>query len=258
MPPRKHISFSEIKDWDKCAFYHKLVYIDRLSGFEGNEYTAFGSALHHVCEVKVANPKNDKDTLFEEKFLEELTSLPSNVKENLNKKLVSDMRSQGKDLVPLITPALKEEFGDFEVISVEEELYETLHNFDKKFKGFIDLVLKTSDGKYHVIDWKTCSWGWNQKRKNSPMTTYQLTYYKHFFAAKHDINPDSIETHFALLKRTAKKNKIEIFRVTSGKRKTENALNFLEKVVYNVKNKNYIKNKTSCQRCNFYKTAHCT
>ena len=40
-----------------------------------------------------------------------------------------------------------------------------------------------------------------------------------------------------------KKNKIEIFRVTSGKRKTQNALNFLEKVVYNVKNKNYIKNK---------------
>ena len=32
------------------------------------------------------------------------------------------------------------------------------------FKGFIDLVVKTPDGKYHIIDWKTCSWGWDAQR----------------------------------------------------------------------------------------------
>ncbi len=63
------------------------------------------------------------------------------------------------------------------------------------------------------------------------MTTYQLTLYKHFFAKKHNIDPNNIETHFALLKRTAKSNNVEIFNVTSGQKKTENALKFLEQSI---------------------------
>ena len=89
------------------------------------------------------------------------------------------------------------------------------------------------------------------------MVTYQLTLYKHFFAKKYDLDPANIETHFALLKRTAKKNNVEFFRVTSGKKKTENALNFLQKALYNISNKNYLKNRLSCNRCEFYKTEHC-
>ena len=62
------------------------------------------------------------------------------------------------------------------IVSVEEPLYESMQvvGSDKNFKGFIDLVLKTKDGKYHVIDWKTCSWGWDLKRKTDKITTYLL------------------------------------------------------------------------------------
>ena len=66
-----------------------------------------------------------------------------------------------------------------------------------------------------------------------------------------------IETHFALLKRTAKKDRVEIFRVTSGPRKTQNALKFLEKAIYNIEKKNFIKNRLACRKCEFYKTEHC-
>ena len=66
-----------------------------------------------------------------------------------------------------------------------------------------------------------------------------------------------IETHFALLKRTAKNNRVEIFRVTSGPRKTENALKFLEKAIYNIERKNFIKNRLACNKCEFHKTEHC-
>ena len=46
-----HISYSELKNWYHCPLYtHKLVNIDKLKVFEGNEYTAFGTALHSVCE----------------------------------------------------------------------------------------------------------------------------------------------------------------------------------------------------------------
>ena len=36
-----HISYSELKDWVTCAFYHKLTRIDKLKGFKGNELTIF-------------------------------------------------------------------------------------------------------------------------------------------------------------------------------------------------------------------------
>ena len=88
------------------------------------------------------------------------------------------------------------------------------------------------------------------------MTTYQLTYYKHFYAKKYNIELDNIETHFALLKRTAKKDKVEIFKVSSGEKKVKNALNFLNKALYNINNKNFVKNKISCRNCEFNKSNH--
>ena len=87
---------------------------------------------------------------------------------------------------------------------------------------------------------------------------YQLTLYKHFFAKKHGLDPSNIETHFALLKRTAEKDQVEIFRVTSGPKKTKNALNLLHKALYNIEKKNFIKNRLSCKRCDLYKTEYCT
>jgi len=66
-----------------------------------------------------------------------------------------------------------------------------------------------------------------------------------------------VETHFGLLKRTAKKNNTEIFRVTSGKIKMKNALTFLDKAVKNIKRNMTIKNRLSCKGCAFYKTEHC-
>ena len=138
-------------------------------------------------------------------------------------------------------------------------LFENMEGTEYKFKGFIDLVVKTPDGKIHIIDWKTCSWGWNRQRRSEPMTTYQLTLYKNFYAKKHGIDPSKIETHFALLKRTAKKgSKVEIFRVTSGPRKTTSAMALLNKAIQNIENKTSIKNRLSCKYCAFYKTEHCT
>jgi RecB family exonuclease len=256
---RSHISFSEMKIWDECPYKHKLVYKDKIKEFLGNEYTAFGTAIHHVCELAVVDDKVDMLGEFNVKFLEELKLLTEK-KVELKKKLVNDMRTQGKNLLKYILPALKDNFSSFEVVSVEEDLLLPMENTDIKFKGFIDLVIKTDDGKYHVIDWKTCSWGWDSKKKADRITSYQITLYKKFFALKHNIDPKNIETHFALLKRTAKSNNVEIFRVTSGPKKTDNAFNLLNKAVYNISRNNHLKNRLSCTSgygCEFYKTEHC-
>ena len=257
-----HISYSELKEWVSCPWKHKLKYIDGLNPFFGNEHTAFGTAMHTVCENLVKERKVDYKQLFQEEFLKNLKELREvDSKYNFNQELVVDMRTQGENLVDFILPALKKYFGSFELISVEEKLFENMDGVEHNFKGFIDLVVQTKDGTFHIIDWKTCSWGWDARRKNDKITTYQITLYKHFWCKKHNIDPKEVKTHFALLKRTAKKNTVELFKVTSGTKKIENALKLLNKAVYNIKKQSHIKNRLSCYgrygTCEFYKTEHC-
>lgn len=256
---QKKISFSELKNWKECPYRHKLVYIDDLPGFQGNEYTAFGTSIHKVCETAVYLKEENLFSIFENEFEKEIKTLEeANI--SLNHDLLEEMLSQAKNLCRFIIPSLKENFKEYEVVSVEEEILEDItefNSYEKKYKGYIDLVLKTKDGKYHIIDWKTCSWGWPSQKKTDSFTSYQLTYYKNYFAKKHKIDHKNIETYFILLKRTAKKQNVELLRVSSGPKKVENSLKLLENAIINIENQNYIKNRLSCKYCDFYKTEHC-
>jgi len=249
---KKHISYSELKTWAECPYRHKLEYLDGLRIFKGNEFTSFGKAIHAVGEKFLVEDSNTApEEYFELQFLNELKSLTQEDKDlKLDSSLVQKMRQQGALLAPQMIPGLKEYFEEFDVFSVEERLYEPIEEEENNFKGFIDLVLKKDD-EYHIIDWKTCSWGWKQQKKQDRLVTYQLTLYKHFFAKKHDIDPKNIKTYFALLKRTAKQDQIEIFQVSAGPKKTQNALNLLSTAMYNIKNRQYVKNKLSCMYCPF-------
>ena len=250
-----HISFSELKNWNFCPFYHKLTYIDKLKGFLGNEYTAFGTAIHDVCEKQILKEQFEAAEYFIEKFAKCLKDLDDSVefRENPEK-----MITQGTNIIPEIMPAVEDFFKDgYEVFSTEEQLMVPIDDQDYNFKGYIDAVVKTPDGKYHIIDWKSCSWGWDMRKRSDPMVTYQLTLYKIFFAKKHGIPLKNIETYFALLKRTAKKNRVEIFRVTSGNKKMENATSLLNKALFNIQKKRYIKNRSACGKCEFRKTKEC-
>ena len=65
--------------------------------------------------------------------------------------------------------------------------------------------------------------------------------------------------HF--LKELRRKNQVEIFKVSNGAKKINNALKLLDKSIYNIKKENYIKNRLSCYGkygiCEYYKTKHC-
>ena len=81
-----HISYSELKEWTTCAWKHKLNYIDKIKQFKGNEHTAFGSALHTVCEIIVHdNDQNKKsedlEQTFEKEFLQNLQKVKASTAE---------------------------------------------------------------------------------------------------------------------------------------------------------------------------------
>ena len=260
-----HISFSGLKLWNECPYKYKLSYVDKVVKFEGNIFTAFGSAIHTVCEKNLLNEWKHENSgqNFINCFLDEVERLPKEEKDNITEKNIEQFIGQGQKLAPEAIPYLKKHFGDFEILSSEENLMENIEGKDKtKFKGFVDLFIKTEDGKYHVVDWKTCSWGWDSRRRSDKLVTYQLTLYKHFWCEKHGVDPSKVQTHFALLKRTAKSNLVEIFEVSNGAKKVQNALKLLNKALYNIKKSNFVKNKLSCYgkfgKCEYYKSKHCT
>ena len=255
----KYISFSQLKNWVKCPFYHKLSNIDKVDGaFSGNIYTAFGSALHETIENHLENKitSNDLKSFFGNSFQKERSLL----KEEIRDDHYNQFLLQGENLVKKYKKSLDSYFGgNYEIVKCEEEIFEDISNYNGnpfKFKGFIDLVVKQGD-TYHILDWKTCSWGWDAKKKADKMIVYQLIFYKHYYALKHGIDPNKIECHFGLLKRTAKRNEVELFKVTSGKRRTENAMKLLVQALHNIDNGVYIKNRNSCTYCEFKGTVHC-
>jgi hypothetical protein len=253
-----HISYSELKHWSECTWRHKLLYIDKVQGFQGNEHTSFGTAVHETVEQMLLGNINNPYEHFDKIFTEQLKDV--GVEES---PLSVQMRQEVNGIFELIIPSLDEYFSDkggWSLVATEEALKEPVTESrisGYEFKGFIDLVIKDGNGHFHVIDWKTCSWGWHARKKNNPVFTRQLVYYKHYYSKKFGINLRAISTHFGLIKRTAKKNRIELVRVTSGERKTKNSLDFLDKALYNITNKRYIKNRLSCKYCPFHETEHC-
>ena len=113
-----HISYSELKDWKFCPFYHKITRVDKIDGFTGNEYTAFGTAIHSVCEKKLLNEALESDF-----FVKELKKNISELDEEheVNKKLVLDMVEQGKRIIPEIQNALDAYFEEYEVFSTVDK-----------------------------------------------------------------------------------------------------------------------------------------
>ena len=72
---KTHISYSELKDWAHCPHYRKKNWIEKVASFEGNEYTAFGTAIHDVCEKKLLRENIDEVKVFQIGFDEELQKL---------------------------------------------------------------------------------------------------------------------------------------------------------------------------------------
>ncbi len=276
----KHISYSEWKNWHICPHYHKLTYIDKVAQFEGNIYTAFGKAIHTVCEFTLTSPENYREpgaieALVKEQFLKELKALPEDAQHDAKANFkLKEWLVNGLDIIPDLYRCLVDKFGklgeDWEVLKAEEQLYVPITEFteaEKNFKGFIDLVVYSKkDEKVHLIDWKTCSWGWRREKKSDKIMAYQLVFYKHFYARKYEVDPKDVDCHFVLLKRTAKPGKkAEFVRVTAAKKRTTDALNALTKALHNINKQNYIKNRAACTNCKdrfgtceFYQTEYCS
>lgn len=193
----KHISFSEYRLYASCTFRHAL---EKQFGYQqgSNEFLVFGSALHSSIE-EIVKKKINK-ILFEKVFTKYL-------EEESNGTIVKSYF--GRQFITQGTAILKaldffERYKDWEVVGVEDQLYEPLYETDEKqvnFKGIVDLILKKDD-KYLIIDWKSAMKPWDIEKKQEDKSFFgQLALYKHFFASKHNIPLENITTRFVTLAR---------------------------------------------------------
>ena len=90
-----HISYSELKNWNNCPYYHKLVNVDKIKGFKGNAFTAFGTAIHSVCERKLL-----QETVNEDYFIQQFESCLQRLDDDveIDEKLVAQMRARQRTI----------------------------------------------------------------------------------------------------------------------------------------------------------------
>lgn len=267
---KEHVSFSEIFKYHECKFRHKLTYID-----ENKEpktiHLVFGNAVHDSIDATKNGAKNAWITMGKTiyKWIKEN---PIHRYKNKKGKMVEieldpkEWTKQALGIYSEIFDWLDDKFPNYELIGSEIELYEPIQEVeDVKFKGFIDFFIKF-DGNYHLIDFKTCSWGWNKEKRSDTYKQYQLTLYKNFLCKKMKIDPKKVKTHFVLLKRLPPKKKnepeayesrVELITITSGPKKMENANNWMLKQVKGMKKGLRLKNRTACKYCPFHHTKLC-
>ena len=266
-----HISFSAIDRYKFCPNAYKIIYVDGAPR-TSNIFTVFGKAIHSTVEQILLEQitKENSDESFKRNFLniakEEELEIPSSLDN-----IFQEMIQRGGILSVKAVEELYKKFNIKKIIGIEEELLEPIFHPRVKtkkeydFKGYVDLILELEDGSWILLDWKTCSWGWDAKRKSDTLKQYQLTLYKHFTTLKKDVDSKKIkETYFVLIKRSAfkkdgtpKENAIEFVRVTCGDKKVQNSLKVLNNVMLNIDKEHFPKNRLSCSKCDFYKTQWC-
>src|SRR3990167_275896 len=259
-----HLSYSAIDLWRKCPFAFKLKKIDNINLFGGSIHSCFGSAVHDTIKNILLEQIADSqiDDHFKNYFKNELKLISQTKKEEIfknenTKETLRHMSTSGAYLCRQSIKFLLQKFPNYKIIQVEQEFNEPIlikSDADYDFKGIIDLIIQTPDGIYHVLDWKSCSWGWKAEKKTSKWVTYQLAYYKHYFSLQNNIDLSNVHCHFGLIKRTAKKDNIEIFETSIGPRKIKNALKIINNLIYNTEKGHFPKNRLSCKYCDYHRT----
>lgn len=274
---KPHVSYSEVRNWKECAWRHKLAYIDKIDSFEPSPYLSYGTAVHDGIEnflltgnmdipAVLSEIKKEWDTHgFDSKAFikKQADHRASNGWKPKDHVYIDTWLQYATDSLEEIPDFLSNQFGDYEVISAEEQLYEHVPAVDAYFKGFIDALIKTKDAKgketYWVIDWKTAGdKGWFASKKRDILTWAQIALYKHFWRSKNNIDIKSVKCGFVLLKRGAKPGNIcELVKVSVGPKAEDKCMSILRSMVLSMKRGIYLKNRRSCLFCDYKGTEHC-
>jgi hypothetical protein len=203
---RVHISFSEFSLFNQCGHRHLLEKHLGVIQQQPSIHLYFGNAVHASLEQALKNnlEVNPMIDYFRATFTKDMMD---NMKETTDfKNNFQDFLEQGEHILRVIR--LEVTLRDYEIVAIEEALYEKLYS-KYYFKGFIDLVVRHKITKrYKIIDWKTSGSDWDvAKKKKDETFLAQMRFYKFFWARKNNVPLDEIDCGYIVLNRlTNKKN----------------------------------------------------
>ena len=203
-----HISFSEFSLFKQCGHKHLIQKYLGIDTDPPSIHLFFGNAIHEAIEKTFEEQYSQEKRVsyFKAKFRKDMLENMSDSPE-INE--LKDFTEQGENILRILD--VHGILKDYELISVEEPLYECMYgNF--YFKGFIDLVVKhRKTGRIVIIDWKTSSMPWNMFWKNKDQVfLMQMKLYKYFWARKNNIDLTQIDTKYIVLNRLKDKKKPEL------------------------------------------------
>jgi len=272
---RPHISFSEWGLWKECQWRWMRDYREERRSQIYGVNLEFGKAVHDALE-KFKHPEVEKNLnlsdscdLFESKFRSRYIEIRDKDKKPLTDKEIDEWVVAGRRIIENLHHC--GEIEEAQVLFVEYPLMEKISRTDDveiKFKGFIDLVIKTKDKKgksiVYIIDYKTCSWGWPRAKRQDEHLASQIRLYKHFFSKRFNLDPRNVKTAFALLKRVAKnpEQTTEFFSISAGPKTVMRAVSNLNSAITGMQSNDYKKNREVCinrygDRCAYYQTDLC-
>jgi hypothetical protein len=239
-----HISFSEFSLFKQCGHKHLIQKYLGIDEDPPSIHLYFGNAIHESIE------KTFEDNYSTEKRVEYFrTNFRKNMLENmLNTPEIKELDAfveQGENILRILD--VNGILTDYELVSVEEPLYEQVYG-KFYFKGFIDLVVRNrKTGRILIIDWKTSSMPWDMFWKNKDLVfLMQMKLYKYFWARKNNIDLTNVDTKYIVLNRLKDKKKPELgfgeiidVPMSSSMGEIRNALEELAKVLRSI----HIENK---------------
>lgn len=275
---KDRISFSEWMLYrNGCQWRWKLDYLDKLGGKAYGVYMDFGTCVHGAIEKhrtrKDPISLNEAKDFFEKSFKDTFEKNKTKYRERERTLDIEDFVLAGKRILDHLVQCI--ELTSADVVYNEHELLLPMDRSDSiqiNFKGFIDMVIKTKDklGKtiLYIVDFKTCSWGWDGDKRQDRDLHSQLFLYKHFLCKKFNLDPKQVRTAFVLLKRRPSKNTcaVEFFPVSAGPVSVQRALDNLNSDLTDMNERletnTLAKNRKQCTNeygdvCPYYKTEHC-
>lgn len=247
---RPHISFSEALTFYKCPYKHWETYRKKRPQ-EDTIYTVYGKAVGEALEQYRKYDKKHAWITMGKKIFNFIVD--NGFGDYVGEK-DKDWRLWVRGSLRIFKDTLAfmdKQYPGWELVDFEFPLYEPIEGSEKKFKGFIDLIFK-HNGKTFILDFKTCGWGWTPEQKSDTQKLYQVTLYKHYYCQKTGLDPEEVSTGYLLLKRKPAKSAasaVELFETSSGKKKLENAVTWLNEQAEGIQTGIQIKNKSKCAFC---------
>lgn len=281
----KNVSASQFMMFSDCEHKWKLSYIDKLQVYSPSVHTVFGTAMHEVIQewltimynqsAKAASEINLRDRLKE--VIREVYQ-----KERKKSKEVfttaDELNSFFLDGVEILNFLNKKRSQYFttkgwHLAGIETDIVQQVRP-GVFYKGFIDVVMYNSrTNRYLILDLKTSTRGWSDYEKKSEAKVAQVLFYKEFFAKQFNVDIESIDVEFFILRRKINEDaefvakRVQQWRPASGKIKRGKAMKSLQEFVdkaftnegkHNT-SANYPPNPSTyaCRFCQYKNTEYC-